>query len=102
MLNCIKKWWPVNSCFKKLPYHIKQGKWGESQAVRYLRKKGYRIEARNVYFRNIGELDIIASYKRTLVFVEVKTRKSDRYGRPVDAVHRKKNESALKSALFVK
>ena len=99
MLNYIKKWWPANSWFKKLPYHIKQGKWGESLAVRYLRKKGYRIEARNVCFRDIGELDIIASCKRTLIFVEVKTRKSDRYGRPVDAVRRKKRERLEKCAL---
>ena len=99
MLNCIKKLWPINSWFKKLPYHVRQGKWGEAQAVRFLRMNGYRILARNVCFRDIGELDIIASCKHTLIFVEVKTRKSERYGRPVDAVHIKKRRRLEKCAI---
>lgn len=61
---------------------------GEDAAARYLKKKGYKITARN-YRTPHGELDIIAENKEYIVFVEVKTRnaRSDRkYGRPADAV----------------
>jgi len=61
------------------------GKTGESLAVRYLRKKGYRILLQN-YRNKLGEIDIIAKEKGTLVFVEVKSRKSGQYGSPKYAV----------------
>ena len=50
------------------------GRWGEEQAARYLKRKGYRVLCRN-YTCRFGEIDIIASYRNYLVFVEVKTRK---------------------------
>lgn len=49
------------------------GNFGETAAVRYLRRKGYRILERN-YVGKWGEMDIIARKKRILCFVEVKTR----------------------------
>ncbi len=51
------------------------GRWGEDAACLYLRLKGYRIVARN-HRTSYGEIDIIAKRKKTLVFIEVKSRKS--------------------------
>jgi putative endonuclease len=99
MLNFIKKLFLNNGLAAKKPYHLRQGKWGENQAVQFLRKNGYRIIARNIYFRGLGELDIIASSKKTMVFIEVKTRKNTRYGRPVVAVGRKKRERIERAAV---
>lgn len=58
---------------------------GEKIAVNYLKKKGYEILETN-FKTNIGEIDIIAADKGCLVFVEVKTRMSDKYGEPAEAV----------------
>ena len=54
------------------------GKWGEDQAEKYLRKKGYRTIERNFSCR-FGEIDLIVSDRTYLVFVEVKTRKSSAF-----------------------
>ena len=51
------------------------GRWGEEQAVRFLRRHGYRILERN-YSCRFGEIDVIAADRAFVVFVEVKTRKS--------------------------
>ena len=61
------------------------GKQGENYACRLLQKSGYRIIERNFTSR-FGEIDIIAQDKDTLVFVEVKTRWSRRFGLPQEAV----------------
>ena len=57
---------------------MNRGAWGEEVAAEYLRRKGYAILSRNFRVRQ-GELDIVASKGRYLVFVEVKTRKNDRF-----------------------
>ena len=54
------------------------GKWGEDQAERYLKKKGYRVIERN-YSCRFGEIDLIVSDLTYLVFVEVKTRKGSEF-----------------------
>ena len=79
----------------------KTGDLGEEAACRYLRKKGFKICARN-YRTDHGELDIVAQNREYIIFVEVKTRnfpKSERYGRPADAVNRKKRERLLYSVM---
>ena len=48
-----------------------QGALAEEQAARYLSNKGYRILTRNFHATG-GEIDIVSSYKKMLVFVEVK------------------------------
>lgn len=68
------------------------GKTGEEIAADYLRKKGFTILERNWRFR-YWEVDIIASYKGFLHFVEVKTRISLRYGRPEESITREKMRS---------
>ncbi|HSG69457.1 MAG TPA: YraN family protein, partial [Planctomycetaceae bacterium] len=58
---------------------------GERLAVRHLKKSGLKIVARN-YRNRFGEIDIIALDGQTIVFVEVKTRKSNAAGSPLEAV----------------
>ncbi|MBT6253982.1 YraN family protein [Candidatus Uhrbacteria bacterium] len=61
------------------------GQFGEDFATRYLKKKGYRVLARN--WKAMGvELDIVCKYEGELVFVEVKTRRSRVAGDPEDSV----------------
>ncbi len=65
---------------------------GEDLAVRFLKNKGFKILKRN-YTAPVGEIDIIARDGSTLVFVEVKARKGERFGLPVEAVdHRKRQK----------
>ena len=52
-----------------------RGRWGEEKAAEYLRKKNYAIVGMNFACR-FGEIDIIASDRRYIVFVEVKLRKN--------------------------
>jgi putative endonuclease len=67
--------------------HQKQtfGEQGEAIAARHLKQNGYRIIERN-YRTKLGEIDIIAKDKDTLVFVEVKARRSWQFGNPKAAV----------------
>ncbi|MCX8116706.1 MAG: YraN family protein [Desulfobacterota bacterium] len=72
---------------------------GEEIALRFLKKRGYRILERN-YVCKMGEIDLIAKEKDTLAFVEVKTRRSSRFGPPEEAVDRRKQEQLSRAALF--
>jgi len=65
------------------------GQSGENKAEEYLKSRGYQILDRNFRSR-FGELDLIALDDTTLVFVEVKTRSSNNFGRPEEAVTAKK------------
>ncbi|MBM4295578.1 MAG: YraN family protein [Deltaproteobacteria bacterium] len=58
---------------------------GEDLAAAALKKQGYKILERN-YHTPLGEIDLIARHQGYLVFIEVKTRKSLRFGRPEEAV----------------
>ncbi len=61
------------------------GAWGEAAAAEYLRKKRYHLDA--VGFRcRYGEIDLIVSNKRFLVFVEVKLRKTDNFAQALEHV----------------
>lgn len=61
------------------------GRQGEELAAAYLARAGYRIVARN-YRSRLGELDLIAEEKGTMVFVEVKTRRDGAAVGPFEAV----------------
>lgn len=65
------------------------GAHGEAVAARYLESRGLIVLDRNWRCRD-GELDIVATDGKTLVIVEVKTRSGTGYGRPAEAVTRKK------------
>lgn len=67
----------------------------------YLTKKGYEILDRN-YQKKTGEIDLIAKdpEQNEVVFIEVKTRKSNTFGYPEEAVDQKKLKKIEKTALF--
>ncbi|MBR1822411.1 MAG: YraN family protein [Clostridia bacterium] len=73
------------------------GAQGEADARAFLVKKGAKILAMN-WRRPTGEIDIIAQWKGTILFVEVKRRSSLRYGRPAEAVDRAKQSHILRTA----
>ncbi len=73
------------------------GKIGENLATAYLEKSGYKILVRN-YRQKCGEIDIIAKDQGTLVFVEVKTRRTLSFGPPFAAVTEKKQRQIGKVA----
>lgn len=75
------------------------GQESESIAVRHLKKNGYKILEQN-YRNKIGEIDIVARDGRTLVFVEVKARRSRGYGSPKWAVTPKKQRKISMVALY--
>lgn len=68
-----------------MAFHNDLGHRGEDLAVAFLKAKGYRIMARNWCYGK-AEVDIIASYRPYLIFVEVKTRSSVAFGEPEDFV----------------
>jgi len=72
--------------------NIDKGKSGEEIAADYLRKKGFKILHRNWRYSRCGEIDIIASDRDTLVFIEVKARSSSNFGHPSESVNRTKIE----------
>lgn len=76
----------------------KLGKTGEALAERHLRQKGYQILERN-YRNKLGEVDLIARDNGTLVFVEVKTRRTDSYGSPRLAITPQKQKKLSITAL---
>ena len=80
----------------------KLGQAGEALAERHLKKMGYRIIARN-YRNQLGEIDLIARDNGTLVFVEVKTRRSDKYGGPRFAItHQKQKKLSITALSYLK
>ena len=74
------------------------GKWGEKLAVDFLKQEGFSIIGCNVRQNRHDEIDIIAQKGELLVFVEVKTRKAEEYGRPAMAVDQKKRHKLNRAA----
>lgn len=73
------------------------GRLGEVFAAEYLERLGYKILEKN-YRKQFGEIDIVARDQGTLVFVEVKTRHSNFYGAPVEAVDIRKQRQLSRIA----
>lgn len=73
------------------------GSEGERIALSFIQKRGFKILATN-YRSPVGEVDIIASKKDTISFIEVKTRQSSRFGHPEEAVQRKKMKKIIRTA----
>ena len=75
------------------------GKRGEDLAHRYLQQQGLIIVGRNYRTRGgTAEVDLIARDGDTVVFVEVKTRATDRFGAPEEAVDQNKREKIIRAA----
>ena len=73
------------------------GQSAESIADEYLRKKGYRIIDRNVRSPS-GELDLVARLGDTVVFIEVKARRTEKYGGVSYSINRRKEQRIIKLA----
>lgn len=75
------------------------GRSSEARAARHLKKNGYRILEQN-YRTPVGEIDIIAKDGQTLVFVEVKARRTAGYGSPKQSVTPRKQRKISMAALY--
>jgi putative endonuclease len=78
--------------------HLATGREGERLAARHLRRQGYKVLYRNFRPPQGGEIDLVCREKKTLVFVEVKTRAPGAIGRPADAVDPEKEEALMRGA----
>jgi len=81
----------------------KLGQWGEDYIAGLYKSKGYKIFDKNYFNRSgrrVGEIDLIALKGKQLVFVEVKTRTSDAFGAPAEAVDVFKQQKLLKACKF--
>ena len=81
--------WLSRFSFSK-PAHLRLGARGEKLAARHLRRQGFKILYRNFRGRQGGEIDLVCRERDTLVFVEVKTRTREDFGRPLEAVNAQK------------
>lgn len=79
------------------PHTRERGNKAEAWAVELLLRKGFTIEARN-FQTKLGELDIVARDGSTLVFVEVRSRQTNRFGSAVDAVGWRKQRQVSRVA----
>jgi len=79
--------------------HLKTGKWGERHAAHFLKSRRYRIRGQRIRIGRHDELDIIAERDGALIFVEVKTRRNERYGRPFAAVNGAKRKRLSRAAV---
>lgn len=77
--------------------HILTGQQGENLAAEFLLKQGYAILHRNYRYKRT-EIDIIAQKDGVLIFIEVKTRATDVFGYPEEAVNRRKERILLNAA----
>ena len=69
--------------------NVALGRWGEERVARWYVDEGYSVLARN-WYGDGGELDLVLGHGPQVVFCEVKTRTSDRFGAPVEAVDLRK------------
>src|SRR2546423_8714677 len=81
------------------PRHLRLGTRGENLACRFLKKNGYKILYRNFRGRTGGQIDIVCRDQDTLVFVEVKTRGSEQFGRPFEALRHDQRQRISRGGL---
>lgn len=73
------------------------GKWGEEQALSFLKQKGYKFLHKNWRSRE-GEIDLVMQDEETIVFVEVKARTSTRFGFPEESIQEEKLDHLIATA----
>jgi putative endonuclease len=81
------------------PEHLERGTRGEKLAAKFLRQHGYKVLYRNFRGRTGGEIDIVCRDRDALVFVEVKTRTHEDFGRPLEAITRDQQKRISRGAL---
>lgn len=79
------------------PSRADLGRLGEREAARYLERRGYQVVGAGFLARR-GEIDLVCKRGQTLVLVEVKTRSSDRYGTPAEAIGSRKRRALTRAA----
>jgi len=75
------------------------GLWGEQEAESHLRAKGYKILSRRLRIGPRDEIDLLARSGDALVFIEIKTRADETFGRPFTAVDRRKRFHLARAAV---
>jgi putative endonuclease len=90
--------WPISALLARLRPEVPLGQQGEKLAAKHLRRKGYKIVAQGDR-SGPGELDLVAIDGQTVVFVEVKTRRSSDAGHPAEAVTPDKQRRMTRLAL---
>jgi putative endonuclease len=80
-----------------MKHNQRVGKWGEEAVAAYLAERGYTVVARNAR-TPYGEIDIVARQGDITIFVEVKTRTSNKMGLPEDSVNLRKQAHMLACA----
>jgi putative endonuclease len=95
MKQWIEKWFG----YSDEAAHLKSGKWGEQQAVRFLKARKFKIQGQRIRAGRHDEIDIIAVHNGVTVFIEVKTRKNEQYGRPFSAVNKPKRKRLSRAAV---
>ena len=81
------------------PRHLRLGTRGEKLACQFLKRSGYKILYRNFRGRTGGEIDVVCRDGDTLVFVEVKTRTREDFGRPIESIDRDKRKRISRGGL---
>lgn len=77
--------------------HNDTGRWGEDKAEAFLKERGYQILEKNYRYKHM-EIDLIVTYEKTLIFVEVKTRSGTGFGMPEEFVNYTKSRLIIKAA----
>lgn len=91
---------PPQKLHEKMALNRKKlGNGGEGLAVKYLKKRGWKILRRN-FVNPFGEVDIIASKGEVTAFIEVKTRTSDAFGAPAEAVDERRRRRYIAGAKY--
>jgi putative endonuclease len=97
--KCLNPWGDGNKMQDNPKSKKALGDWGEKKAVEYLQKHGYTIIESNFNCR-YGEIDIIAKEGPVWCFVEVRTRKSNSFGRGFESITAVKRTHITKTAIF--
>ena len=99
LIEYIGRWSSASGFFRSSNSEDSLGRAGEKAAAKFLKSLGYRIVQQN-HLQRRGEIDLIAIDGNTIVFVEVKTWRSNRYAEPSEAVDRNKQRYLTRAALI--
>jgi putative endonuclease len=99
IVDLSNQWRSRFSRSNKSPEHLHRGRRGEKLAGRFLRGNGYKVLYRNFRGNSGGEIDLVCRDGDTLVFVEVKTRGDESFGRPVEAIRPDQRKRISRGAL---
>jgi len=85
-----------NGDFGMKERNLETARLGEGIAKRYLQDRGYRIIGQN-YKTRYAEIDLVAQHKGTLVFVEVRTKRDEQFGRPEETINKNKINKLIRN-----